>query len=418
VKIEEIKTVFFIGAGTMGCFNSLLAGMAGYEALVWDISAEALSQVPARQRELGARIVEAGLFSQTEIDEGMARVSVTGDSKQAAAKADLLSESVFECLDLKRRVHKQFDEWCPAHTIMTTNTSTLPVSEIESAVSRGDRFAALHFHLLSPLVDIMGGPRTAPKTLAILHRYVRSLGGVSLQLKKEKPGYLFNSVFGALLGTAMMLVIEGRATIQEVDRAWMLGTNSPAGPFGMMDYIGLNVVMDGATEHLRDPARREGSQKVIHFLQPLVARGELGAKTGKGFYGYPDPAFLRADFKDAKESGGELYDILFAALAATAILLVSDGFSHVHEVDRAWMAARRIEVGLFGELDQRGIDVFASLIASGSKPDLLSPEQRNKVLLFLRPYLDRGELGEKTGRGFYTYPDPAYKKPGFVFGDL
>ncbi|MBP1714514.1 MAG: 3-hydroxyacyl-CoA dehydrogenase (NAD-binding), partial [Deltaproteobacteria bacterium] len=194
MKIEEITTVCFVGAGTMGCYNSLLAGMAGYEALVWDVSAEALDQVPARLRELGARLVEADLFSQSEIDQGMARVSAVSEPKQAAAKADLLSESVFERLDLKRRVHKQFDDLCPPRTIMTTNTSGLPVSEIESAVARGDRFAALHFHLLSRLVDVMGGPRTAPETIDILKRYVRSLGGIPLQMKKEKPGYLFNSV--------------------------------------------------------------------------------------------------------------------------------------------------------------------------------------------------------------------------------
>ncbi len=205
MPITEIKKVCFVGAGTMGCYNSLITAVAGYQATLYDISEQALDMVPERQLNWGQALVELGVADHKVIKDASARITRTTNPKEAARDADLLSESVFERLALKRQTHRQFDQLLAPHAIMTTNTSTLLPSKIESAVRRGDRFAAMHFHQTRPLVDIVAGPRTSPETMDIVQRFVKSQGQVCVVLKKEREGYLHNTMFGGLLGTAQVL---------------------------------------------------------------------------------------------------------------------------------------------------------------------------------------------------------------------
>lgn len=345
MTINEIKTVCFVGGGTMGCFNALLAGVAGYQARVWDHSPEVMEHLRDRLKEFGDWFVERGLFPADQLAAGLSRIHPIDDPQEACAGADLLSESVFERLDLKRHVHERFDRLCPAYTIMTTNTSSLLVSRIESAVRRGDRFAALHGHLGALLYDIVGGGRTSRQTIDILIRYVRSLGGIPLVLRKERPGYLFNAMFSPILGQAFVLLINGRASIQDIDRAWMIGRKADAGLFAIMDAIGLNVILDGTMENLSDPVKAEAAGKIVQLLQPMADRGELGVKSGRGFYTYPDPVFADPGFPAGKEFREPVYDALYCALAVNALLLVIDEYATVHDVDRAWMAAQHTDMG-------------------------------------------------------------------------
>ena len=297
MTIKEVKKVCFVGAGTMGCFNSLVSAIAGYEVVLYDVSQENLEIIPERHQNWAAQLIEMGATTQEKVDAAKPRVSWTTDPAAAAKDADFLSESVFETLDLKRQVHQQFDKLLPSHAIMTTNTSSLLVSDIEDVVERGDKFAAMHFHQPSPVVDIVPGPRTSEETIDIVKRFVKSQDQVYIYLKKETPGYLHNSLYGALLGTSLMLVTMAEADFKEVDRAWMLNQNSGAGPFGMMDHVGLNVMVDAMANRLDgDAGTQERTDATLNFLKPFIERGDLGMKTGKGFYTYPDPEYGRSDF--------------------------------------------------------------------------------------------------------------------------
>lgn len=299
MPIDEVKKVCVVGAGTMGCRISLQCAIRGYETTIYDVSEEAVQRAPARQKEMAERIVSLGGLRQEEVDSGLTRITFTTDPKKAAEKADLLSESVFEVTELKREVHAQFDKLCPPQTILTTNTSSLLVSDIEDAVSRGDKFAAMHFHGIGSLVDIMRGPRTSDETVDILKRFARSLGEVPMVMKKEKGGYLHNTMLGGLLGAAWELVIGGYASPQDVDRAYMLVTRNPIGPFGMMDAIGLNVIADAGSA-TRSQVEEFPPEQRGEFIRPYIERGELGIKTGKGFYTYPNPAYQQPEFLTGK----------------------------------------------------------------------------------------------------------------------
>jgi enoyl-CoA hydratase/3-hydroxyacyl-CoA dehydrogenase len=423
MPIDEVKRVCFVGAGTMGSYNSLVTALAGYQVVLYDISAEALANSPDRQREWGPVFTEQGLYSQQDIEAALKRITRTTDPEEAARDADFLSESVLEQLELKRETHSKFDELLPAHAIMTTNTSTLLLSDIESAVKRGDRFAAMHFHQPSPLVDIVAGPRTSSQTMDIVKRFVKSQGQVYVVLKKERGGYLHNAMFASILGTGMMLSVLLKVDLREVDRAWMSNQNSQVGPFGMMDFVGLNVVADIFEEAQKkdDAGSPEIAGAIRNFLKPYLENGHLGAKTGKGFYTYPEPEFQKHEFLAGKEENKDLSRPMVNAFLATALTLVSEGHADVEDVDRSWMLTHNPEIGPFGTIDVLGLDVVKKDLeerAEQMEAMLGNPgtvrAQTDLAVALMDSHIERGELGVKTGQGFYRYPDPEYKKPEFL----
>ena len=294
---EEIKRICFIGAGTQGCMISLICSSRGYESVLYDVSSEVLNQVSMRQQFMGAFMIERGYFDKERFESALSRISTEADLERAVKGADLINESVHERLATKRKVHQQLDEISDEQTILTTNTSSLLVSDIEGSVKRGDRFAALHFYGTRPMADVVGGPRTSAETIDLLKRFVRSLGMWPVVLKKEKDGYLGNSMLISNFKTAMLLVVDGHADFEDVDRTWMILQGSELGPFGQADAIGLNVALDVFEEEAaRNQKTSEDSMKVADYIRPYVERGELGVKTGKGFYSYPDPTFRKAGF--------------------------------------------------------------------------------------------------------------------------
>lgn len=416
MRSKEIRKVCFVGAGTMGAANSLIAAASGYEVTVYDSSPAALKTLPARYQAATDFLLAHPAFNKWPVEGAAARVTLTTDPFLAARDADLLSESVSERLEVKRSVHRQFDALCPPHAIMTTNSSTLAVSAIETAVQRGERFAALHYHLCSRLVDIMKGTRTSEETIAVLRQYVLRCNTIPMVLRKEKAGYLYNSFLTSLLWAAIMLVAEGQGSPADVDRAWMAGMQpwTGPGPFGIIDSIGIDVVYD-ATRQSKDISR-ETSAQMVAFLKPYVDRNELGMKSGRGFYGYPNPAYEEAGFVGAVPGDERLCRNLVTHMVVTALMLVIDGYADACEIDRAWLVAQEFhhaDIGPFGLLDQRGLDRFLGDLDEIS--GIVGDDQKGKIADFLKPYIQRGALGMQAGKGFYTYPDPVYRKPGFLF---
>jgi len=363
MPVAEIQRVCFVGAGTMGCYNATVAAVSGYAVTLYDIDAATLAQAPGRCEEFAALMVAHGYCAQADVAGALQRIQPTAELSLAVADADLVSESIVERLESKRAVHRQLDAACPAHTILTTNTSALLVSAIEGAVARGDRFAALHSHLGAPLVDVVGGARTSAATLDILQRYVRSLGGVPLLLKKEHPGYVLNAMLGPLLSTGMWLVSRGDASVETVDRAWMRHRNAPMGPFGMMDLFGLNLVCDSWRYRDEDEASAHLRAAVLDLLQPHVDRGELGMKSGRGFYNYPQPAYQRAGFVDEAADLSVAWAALAAAWIGNAVVLAALDVAEPADIDRAWTVGTHLDAGPFAVLEHMGRAAFLQLLA-------------------------------------------------------
>ena len=386
MTIDEIKTVCYVGAGTMGCANSLVAAVSGYDVVIYDVSKDSLAQVADKHEEMGAFLVASGYCSVEELVASAARISCEQDLKVAVEDADLVSESVVEDLRIKREVHGELDKLCPAKTILTTNTSGLLVSDIDDVVERGDRFAALHSHYGSPLIDIVGGPRTSESTVDVLQRYVLSLKCVPLVLRKENRGYVLNALLGPVLTTALVLVVEGIASKEEVDAAWMKQRRAPMGPFGMMDLFGLNVVYDGWQYRELNPEEDALRQKVNVLLKSYLNQGEYGSKSGKGFYSYPNSEFEQAGFLDIEGDASISHYAMTTTLISNAILLASNDIASREEIDRAWTVGMTLDTGPFALLEEMGSAVFLQLLASDA--NTLSPDDTKTVEQYLAQYED------------------------------
>jgi 3-hydroxybutyryl-CoA dehydrogenase len=298
------------------------------------------------------------------MDQALTLVTLHRDLESITESIDLVSESITEELDIKRETHAYLDRVFPAKTIITTNTSALLVSEIEDVLERGDKFAALHSHLGSTLVDIVGGPRTSSETISILQRYVLSLNCVPMLSKKENPGYIFNAMFGPLLSKGLKLVIEGAATPEEVDLAWMLNRTTPIGPFGLMDYLGLNVIRDGWARERREPDPLGFQAKILQFLNPFVEQNTLGVKTGKGFYNYPKPSYQQPEFYQPKIDLTLIYNSLIGELILAAILIAEKQVATQETIDLAWTVATSLGKGPFEILQEMGVEQFMGILQS------------------------------------------------------
>jgi len=297
MKIEHVRRIWIIGAGTMGQQIALQCALHGYEVFVYDIDPQALRSASAIITGYAAALVAQKSFIRAEADAAVARIQYTTHPEDAAA-VDLVSESIPEDPGLKARVFAQFNQICPPHTIFTTNTSTLIPSMFAEATGRPAQFAALHFHTYvwdSNVVDIMPHPGTSPETVALLLAFARKIGQIPILLHKENHQYVFNAMLGALNTAALKLAVDGVASIEDIDRAWMGVMKTPIGPFGIMDLVGLGTVWDiiqfwaGVTGDAQLQANAD-------FIKPYIDQSQLGVKSGRGFYAYPDPAYARPEF--------------------------------------------------------------------------------------------------------------------------
>ena len=205
---------------------------------------------------------------------------------------DLVIEAVPERLDLKRTIFEELDRVSPPRTILATNSSSIRISHIEDATGRPDRVLNAHFDppvSQRPMVELMRGSATSDETVRRVGRFARSIGLTPLIAQKESTGFLFNRVWRAIKRETLHLVDDGVASVDDVDRAWMIFWGMPIGPFGMMDMIGLDVVLD--IEHIYHAESGDPRDAPPRLLTDKIAAGELGAKAGRGFYRYPNPAY-------------------------------------------------------------------------------------------------------------------------------
>lgn len=304
MRIEDVRRIAIVGAGTMGQQIGFQCAGHGYDVVVYDIDPAALES--ARKRiDTYAEGLEAGGAITSELrTAARERIEMTTDISTAARDADLLSEAVPEDPDLKGRVLAEFNAACPPRTVFMTNTSTLLPSQFADASGRGDRLLALHFHLpvwINNLVDVMPHPGTAPEVTPLVVAFARRIGQVPIELHREHNGYVFNSMYSALNSAAITLAQQGVASIEDIDRSWMHITKAPVGPLGALDAVGLDTVWtitDYWARQLGDPQLRANAA----FLKDYVDRGDLGVKTGRGFYAYPEPAYARPGFVKSPDS--------------------------------------------------------------------------------------------------------------------
>jgi 3-hydroxybutyryl-CoA dehydrogenase len=298
MKIDDVRRVAVVGAGTMGQQIAFQCAGHGYDVILYDVDSAALDAASGRIDAYAEGLEAGGVIGSELKASARARITLTADPSVAAENADLLSEAVFEDPELKGRVLAEFHGLCPPRTIFMTNTSTLVPSQYAQASGRPDRLLALHFHLpvwVNNLADVMPHAGTTPQVTELVVQFARRIGQVPIELQREYNGYVFNSMYGALNRAAITLAEQEVASIEDIDRAWMHVTKAPVGPLGALDAVGLDTVWT-ITDYW---ARQLGDEQLranATFLKTYVDRGDLGVKSGRGFYTYPDPAYAQSGF--------------------------------------------------------------------------------------------------------------------------
>lgn len=262
-----------------------------------DISESALRLCEKEQASLLEEQIKAGIVSAERYQEILDRIHLTTSLEEAAADADLVIEAIKEDLEVKRDLFRALDKICPTNTILATNSSSLRVSRIETATSRPDRLLNTHFVQpiwKHPFVELMRGTATSDKTLEAVRQFSQSISVVPILVRRESTGFIFARIWRAVKKESLLLVDQGIATPEDVDRTWMIQMETPMGPFGLMDIIGLDVVRD--IENVYYEESGDPSDAPPKLLADKIEKGELGVKTGKGFYIYPDPQYKQPSF--------------------------------------------------------------------------------------------------------------------------
>lgn len=289
----NIHHITILGAGTLGSRVGLQAAISGFEVMIYDIKQEALDNSLKTIKKIIYQLQKAGEFQSHEEESVLARIKFTLDPVEAVKDADFINESVTEDLRLKKKVWQEFGSLAPAKTIFTTNTSYMLASMFAEDSGRPEKFCAFHFHdvFYSKVVDIMPHSGTDPALVVLLNALGKKLNQVPVLVKKENPGYIFNSMLLALIGSAGKLLTGEIGDVETIDKSWMVNFHMPMGPFGILDSVGLDTAWH-ITRSKSDPA----SLAFAALLKTYVDEGKLGEKSGEGFYTYPNPRYRHPEF--------------------------------------------------------------------------------------------------------------------------
>ena len=278
-----IKKVFVIGAGAMGNGIAQVTAQAGYDVIMSDIKEEFIKKGLATIDSSLARSVKKGTMTEADKATILSRIKTTVDNRDAK-DADMVIEAAPEILDLKKSIFKQLDEICKPDAILATNTSSLPIGEIAAATKRPSKVIGIHFMNPVPVmkgVEVIPGRHTAADVLEAAKEYVKKIGKEPCEAR-DYAGFIVSRLVDALMNEAFYCVMDGNKP-EEVDKAVKLCLNHPMGPLELCDLAGADIVMHGLETMYEEFGER---LMPAPLLKNMVRSGDLGRKTGRGFYDY------------------------------------------------------------------------------------------------------------------------------------
>ncbi|MBH0168950.1 MAG: 3-hydroxybutyryl-CoA dehydrogenase [Bacillota bacterium] len=281
----SIQNIMVIGAGQMGSGIAQVCAQAGYSVVLHDMQEEFVQKgIGIISKNLN-RSVEKGRLDESEKESILSRITASV-SLENASNADLVIEAVVENMDVKTQLFKMLDQYAPAHTILASNTSSLPITEIAAATNRPEKVIGMHFMNPVPvmkLVEIIRGLQTADDVYETIESVSKKLQKVPVEVN-DFPGFISNRILMPMINEAIFSVYEGVATPEAVDEIMKLGMNHPMGPLTLADFIGLDTclyIMETLHEGFGDDKYRP-----CPLLRKYVKAGWLGKKSGRGFYNY------------------------------------------------------------------------------------------------------------------------------------
>jgi 3-hydroxybutyryl-CoA dehydrogenase len=285
--MHEIKKVVVVGAGTMGSQIALQTALSGhYEVTLVDSVPGQLERARAQNRKLLDRAVEKGRLAADAAEGALGRIADSQDLAAAAQAADLVIEAVIEDFDAKKGVFATLGEAAPPKAVLASNSSTIAISRLADVTGRPERCCNMHFFhpvTVMQLCEVVRGPKTSDGTVETAMEFVRSIDRTPVLLQKEIWGFIVNRILFAASEEAMHLLEGDYASAEDIDTAVQKGLNWPMGPFHLLDFSGLDIFY-GA---MKDRHRQGEGQDAPEVLRKLVEAGNLGRKSGKGFFEYP-----------------------------------------------------------------------------------------------------------------------------------
>ncbi len=277
--------VFIIGAGQMGLNIGEVMAKAGHQVVFNDLTQEILDAAVAKLEKGLDKQVSKGKLDEAKKAEIMANITTAPDHA-AAADADMVLEAIVENVTVKQNLFKELDEICKPETIFATNTSSISITLIAGAVKRQDKVIGMHFFnpaTVMKLVEVIRGYNTSDETFNTVYEMSKQIGKDPVEVN-EGPGFVVNRILIPMINEAVIVLEEGLASAEDIDKSMKLGCNHPMGPLALGDLIGLDTCL-----HIMDTFYAEtcdSKYRAARLMRTMVRAGKLGRKTGEGFFKY------------------------------------------------------------------------------------------------------------------------------------
>lgn len=359
--LPQINKITVLGSGIMGHGIAQISAMNGYDVVLRDVEQKFLDIAMNKIRWSLDKLVEKNKLNKQESDKIFARIKPIVELKEALQDADLLIEAVPEDLKLKEKVYSEVDQFAQEKTIYSSNTSTLPISEISQLTSRPNRFIGLHFFnppQLMKLVEVIPGASTDKSIVDLGVNFVKSLSKNPILCNKDVPGFIVNRIFIPLVHEAAYCLENDGKSMTQIDSAVKFKLYLPMGIFELADYTGLDVIHKATTEmYSRD-------KKVVNphpRIEQLFSAGKLGKKSGEGFYSYGDKNYERVSLSEEEAKQYDPIRILSVAIN-NAAWLISYGVCTREDVEQALKLGMGLKKELFEIGKENGIKKIISTL--------------------------------------------------------